>query len=45
MKLLKPPYLQIALDLISYDSFIEIIKSIPFSEKILIEAGTPLMLI
>ncbi len=43
MKLLKPPYLQIALDLVSYDSFIEIINNIPFSEKILIEAGTPLI--
>ncbi|MFW9852132.1 MAG: orotidine 5'-phosphate decarboxylase / HUMPS family protein, partial [Candidatus Thorarchaeota archaeon] len=43
MKLANPPYLQIALDLVKRDELIRILNEIPKSEKILLEAGTPLI--
>ncbi len=43
MRLANPPYLQIALDLISKDDLARILNEIPKSDKILLEAGTPLL--
>ncbi|MHA1685096.1 MAG: orotidine 5'-phosphate decarboxylase / HUMPS family protein [Candidatus Heimdallarchaeaceae archaeon] len=43
MVLSTPPYLQIALDLVNFDTLEEILESIPNSEKIILEAGTPLI--
>ncbi|MCG3216552.1 MAG: orotidine 5'-phosphate decarboxylase [Candidatus Heimdallarchaeota archaeon] len=43
MKLISPPYLQIALDLIDKDELKRILSEIPSVNKILIEAGTPLI--
>ncbi|MDR1819746.1 MAG: bifunctional 5,6,7,8-tetrahydromethanopterin hydro-lyase/3-hexulose-6-phosphate synthase [Methanobrevibacter sp.] len=42
-RLWSPPYLQIALDLDNLESMEKIINSIPERERILIEAGTPLI--
>lgn len=43
MRLANPPYLQIALDLIEISDLIKILNKIPKSDKILLEAGTPLI--
>ncbi|NPD87821.1 MAG: hypothetical protein HGN29_03810 [Asgard group archaeon] len=43
MKLNDPPYLQIALDLVDKEQLKSVLSQIPKSEKILIEAGTPLI--
>jgi len=42
-RLWSPPYLQVALDLDSLETMEKIIKAIPDRERILIEAGTPLI--
>ncbi|MDO5850162.1 MAG: bifunctional 5,6,7,8-tetrahydromethanopterin hydro-lyase/3-hexulose-6-phosphate synthase [Methanobacteriaceae archaeon] len=42
-KLWNPPYLQVALDLDNLDAMERIIKSLPNRERILLEAGTPLV--
>ncbi|HOI40158.1 MAG TPA: bifunctional 5,6,7,8-tetrahydromethanopterin hydro-lyase/3-hexulose-6-phosphate synthase [Methanobacterium sp.] len=42
-RLWKPPYLQVALDLDNLDEMERIIDSLPDRERILIEAGTPLV--
>ncbi|MCC7552983.1 MAG: bifunctional 5,6,7,8-tetrahydromethanopterin hydro-lyase/3-hexulose-6-phosphate synthase [Methanobacteriaceae archaeon] len=42
-KLWSPPYLQVALDLDNLESMEKIIKSIPDKERVLLEAGTPLV--
>lgn len=42
-KLWNPPYLQVALDLDNLDAMERIIKDLPNRERILIEAGTPLV--
>lgn len=42
-KLWSPPYLQVALDLDNLDAMEKIIKDIPDKERVLIEAGTPLV--
>jgi bifunctional enzyme Fae/Hps len=42
-RLRKPPYLQVALDLDNLDEMERIIDSLPDRERILIEAGTPLV--
>ena len=43
MKLNNPPYLQIALDLVDKEQLKSVLSQIPKSEKILVEAGTPLI--
>ena len=43
VKLWNPPYLQVALDLDSIEDMERIIDSLPNRERILIEAGTPLV--
>lgn len=43
MKLKNPPYLQIALDLVDKEQLRLVLAKIPKSEKILVEAGTPLI--
>ncbi|MDZ4170948.1 MAG: bifunctional 5,6,7,8-tetrahydromethanopterin hydro-lyase/3-hexulose-6-phosphate synthase, partial [Methanobacteriaceae archaeon] len=43
MKLWNPPYLQVALDLDNMDQMEMIINSLPDRERILLEAGTPLV--
>ena len=43
MSLKNPPYLQIALDLVSIDNLKQILAQIPLNKKILFEAGTPLI--
>lgn len=43
MKLWNPPYLQVALDLDNEDKMRSIIRQLPKRERILIEAGTPLV--
>jgi bifunctional enzyme Fae/Hps len=43
MRLANPPYLQIALDLVSKDQLVRILNAIPKSDKIILEAGTPLI--
>lgn len=43
MKLWNPPYLQVALDLDNEDKMRSIIRDLPKRERILIEAGTPLV--
>ena len=43
MNLTSPPYLQIALDLVNRDELNHILAEIPHDDKILIEAGTPLI--
>jgi len=43
MRLRSPPYLQIALDMVEETDFNDVIRNIPESTKILIEAGTPLI--
>ena len=42
-KLWSPPYLQVALDLISMDAVEHVINSLPKRERIILEAGTPLV--
>ncbi|MDR3223302.1 MAG: bifunctional 5,6,7,8-tetrahydromethanopterin hydro-lyase/3-hexulose-6-phosphate synthase [Methanobrevibacter sp.] len=42
-RLWSPPYLQIALDLDNLETMEKVIKAIPDRERILIEAGTPLI--
>jgi bifunctional enzyme Fae/Hps len=42
-RLWSPPYLQVALDLDNMDEMERIIKTLPDRERILIEAGTPLV--
>ena len=43
IKLYEPPYLQVALDLISMDAVEHVINSLPKRERIILEAGTPLV--
>lgn len=43
MKINNPPYLQIALDLVDKTELERILSEIPDSDKILLEAGTPLI--
>ena len=43
IKLYEPPYLQVALDLDNMDVMERIIKQLPNRERILLEAGTPLV--
>ncbi|MDD1774814.1 MAG: bifunctional 5,6,7,8-tetrahydromethanopterin hydro-lyase/3-hexulose-6-phosphate synthase [Methanobacterium sp.] len=43
VRLWKPPYVQVALDLDSIDDMERIIDNLPNRERILIEAGTPLV--
>ena len=43
IKLYEPPYLQVALDLDNLDAMESIIKQLPKRERILLEAGTPLV--
>lgn len=43
VRLWNPPYLQVALDLDNMDEMERIIKSLPDRERILLEAGTPLV--
>lgn len=44
MRTLKnPPYLQVALDTPDIDETVRVVKALPESEKIIIEAGTPLI--
>lgn len=43
VKLWNPPYLQVALDLDNFDEVERIINSLPDRERILLEAGTPLV--
>ena len=42
-KLWSPPYLQVALDLDNLDAMAKIIDELPDKERVLIEAGTPLV--
>jgi len=42
-RLWNPPYLQVALDLDSLNEVEKIVKELPFRERILLEAGTPLI--
>ncbi|MFX0096280.1 MAG: bifunctional 5,6,7,8-tetrahydromethanopterin hydro-lyase/3-hexulose-6-phosphate synthase [Candidatus Hodarchaeota archaeon] len=42
-RLWRPPYLQIALDIPSFTKTLEIMKQVPHSDRILLEAGTPLV--
>ncbi len=42
-KLWSPPYLQVALDLDNLDAMERIVKDIPDKERVLLEAGTPLV--
>ncbi len=42
-RLWRPPYLQIALDIPSLKKTLEIMKQVPHSDRILLEAGTPLV--
>lgn len=42
-KLWSPPYLQVALDLDNLDAMERIVKDIPDKERVLFEAGTPLV--
>ncbi|MEM2428723.1 MAG: bifunctional 5,6,7,8-tetrahydromethanopterin hydro-lyase/3-hexulose-6-phosphate synthase, partial [Candidatus Bathyarchaeia archaeon] len=42
-KLWSPPYLQVALDLSSLEKALEIVKQLPRSERVILEAGTPLI--
>ena len=43
VRLWNPPYLQVALDLDNFDDVERIINSLPNRERILLEAGTPLL--
>ncbi|MGZ7047129.1 MAG: bifunctional 5,6,7,8-tetrahydromethanopterin hydro-lyase/3-hexulose-6-phosphate synthase, partial [Methanobacterium sp.] len=43
VRLWNPPYLQVALDLDNFDDVERIINSLPDRERILLEAGTPLL--
>ena len=43
VRLWNPPYLQVALDLDNFDDVERIIKKLPDRERILLEAGTPLI--
>ncbi|MGZ7048905.1 MAG: bifunctional 5,6,7,8-tetrahydromethanopterin hydro-lyase/3-hexulose-6-phosphate synthase [Methanobacterium sp.] len=43
VRLWNPPYLQVALDLDNFDDVERIINSLPDRERILLEAGTPLI--
>ena len=43
IKLYEPPYLQVALDLDNEEAMARIIKQLPNRERILLEAGTPLV--
>ncbi len=43
VRLWNPPYLQVALDLDNFDEVERIINSLPDRERILLEAGTPLI--
>jgi bifunctional enzyme Fae/Hps len=42
-RLWKPPYLQVALDLDNIDTMTKIINAVPDRERVLLEAGTPLI--
>jgi len=42
-RLWSPPYLQVALDLSSLEKALEVVKQLPRSERIILEAGTPLI--
>jgi bifunctional enzyme Fae/Hps len=42
-RLWSPPYLQVALDLSSLEKALEIVKQLPKSERVILEAGTPLI--
>lgn len=42
-RLWSPPYLQVALDLSNLEKALEIVKQMPRSERLIIEAGTPLI--
>jgi len=42
-RLWRPPYLQIAIDITSYDKVEKIIKEIPKSDRIILEVGTPFL--
>ncbi len=42
-RLWSPPYLQVALDLSNLEKTLEIVKQLPKSERVIIEAGTPLI--
>jgi len=42
-RLWNPPYLQVALDLLSLDETINIIKQLPIRERLILEVGTPLV--
>lgn len=43
IKLERPPYLQVALDVPTIESMENIVESLPQSDRIIIEAGTPLI--
>lgn len=42
-RLWSPPYLQVALDLSNLEKALEMVKQLPKSERVIIEAGTPLI--
>lgn len=42
-RLWNPPYLQVALDLLSLDETINIIRQLPIRERLILEVGTPLV--
>ncbi len=42
-RLWSPPYLQVALDLSNLEKALEIVKQLPKSERVILEAGTPLI--
>lgn len=42
-RLWNPPYLQVALDLSSLDDAVEVVKLLPRRERLILEAGTPLI--
>ncbi|MEM2848689.1 MAG: bifunctional 5,6,7,8-tetrahydromethanopterin hydro-lyase/3-hexulose-6-phosphate synthase [Candidatus Bathyarchaeia archaeon] len=42
-RLWSPPYLQVALDLTNLEKVLEIVKQLPKTERVIIEAGTPLI--
>ncbi|MHA1595112.1 MAG: bifunctional 5,6,7,8-tetrahydromethanopterin hydro-lyase/3-hexulose-6-phosphate synthase [Candidatus Baldrarchaeia archaeon] len=42
-RLWRPPYLQIALDIPNINKTLEIVKQLPKSDRIILEAGTPLI--
>jgi bifunctional enzyme Fae/Hps len=42
-RLFNPPYLQVALDVPNIESLRKVLTKLPFSDKLLLEAGTPLI--